>query len=96
MELAAQFARVHFKVHGRVQGVYFRASAVERAQALGLTGWVKNCPDGSVEGLAEGQRGNLEKMIAWCGEGPAGAKVTNVETRWDTARNAFSAFTIER
>jgi len=96
MELAAQLARVHFKVYGRVQGVYFRASAVERAQALGLTGWVRNCPDGSVEGLGEGQRGNLEKLIAWCGEGPAGAKVTNVETRWDTAQNTFSAFTVER
>lgn len=95
MEPAAQLARVYFRVHGRVQGVFFRASAVQRAQELGLTGWVKNRPDGSVEGVAEGPRSELEKLIAWCGQGPSGAKVTNVETRWETAQNAFSTFTIK-
>ncbi|HVR16005.1 MAG TPA: acylphosphatase, partial [Candidatus Limnocylindrales bacterium] len=48
MEPFAEKARAHFKVHGRVQGVYFRASTVQCAQELGLTGWVKNCDDGSV------------------------------------------------
>jgi acylphosphatase len=92
----AHLARVYFNVQGRVQGVYFRASAVQRAQELGLTGWVKNCADGSVEGVAEGPREKLENLVAWCGQGPTGAKVTNLETRWDAAQNAFSAFTIER
>jgi acylphosphatase len=96
MEPPAQLARVHFKVQGRVQGVYFRASAVQRAQELGLTGWVKNCADGSVEGVAEGPRAALEKLISWCGQGPTGARVTTVETRWDDAQNTFSAFTVER
>jgi acylphosphatase len=96
MEPAAQLARMHFKVQGRVQGVYFRASAVQRAQELGLTGWVKNCADGSVEGVAEGPRPALEKLMAWCRQGPSGARVTDVETRWDDAQNTFSAFTVER
>ena len=96
MEPTARLARVHFKVQGRVQGVYFRASAVQRAQELGLTGWVKNCADGSVEGIAEGPRPELEKLVSWCGQGPSGAKVTHVETRWDAPQNSFTAFTIER
>ena len=75
---AAHLARVHFKIRGRVQGVYFRASAVQRAQELGLTGWVKNCADGSVEGVAEGARPELEKLVAWCGQGPSGARVIDV------------------
>jgi acylphosphatase len=96
MEPAAHLARVYFNVQGRVQGVYFRASAVQRAQELGLTGWVKNCVDGSVEGIAEGPRAELEKLLSWCGQGPSGAKVTHVETRWDAPQNSFTAFTIER
>ncbi len=96
MESSELTARIHFKVYGRVQGVFYRASTVERARALGLTGWVKNCPDGSVEGIAEGPRRALEELILWCGRGPPGARVSRVETRWDAARNGFTAFTIER
>jgi len=96
MEPFAEKARAHFKVHGRVQGVYFRASAVQRAQELGLTGWVKNCDDGSVEGVAEGLRHRLEQLISWCRQGPSGAKVANVEVFWASAENAFIGFTIKR
>lgn len=96
MDDSTKAARAHFKVRGRVQGVYFRASTVQRAQDLGLTGWVMNCNDGSVEGVAEGSRDRLEKFISWCREGPAGARVTNVEVQWDVAQNNFHGFLITR
>jgi acylphosphatase len=96
MDNSSEPARVHFKVRGRVQGVYFRASTVQRAQDLGLTGWVMNCDDGSVEGIAEGPRSRLEKLISWCWQGPAGAKVAKVDVQWDIARNTFQGFLIKR
>lgn len=89
-------ARVHIKVTGRVQGVYYRASTVQEAQNLGLTGWVMNCPDGSVEAVAEGAKPNLEALVAWCHQGPQGARVANVHTRWENAANNFLGFTIRR
>ena len=89
-------ARVHLKIAGRVQGVYYRASAVQQAQNLRLTGWVMNCPDGSVEAVAEGAKEKLEKLVAWCRQGPAGAQVTSVDVRWETAQNNFYGFSIRR
>ena len=86
--------RVHVTIHGRVQGVYFRASTVYQAQNLGLTGWVRNCLDGSVEATAEGTREKLDELIAWCKKGPNGARVTNVEVNWAPAENNFQAFTL--
>ena len=56
-------------VQGRVQGVYFRVSTKTVARELGLTGWVQNCPDGSVEVFAEGELGKIEALIAWCHQG---------------------------
>ena len=97
-EMGAQqdHVRVHLIITGRVQGVFFRASTVAQAQRLGLTGWVANSPDGSVEVIAEGTRARTEELIAWCRHGPSGAQVTNVETRWGTSRNEFSSFGIRR
>jgi acylphosphatase len=57
---------------------------------------VKNCDDGSVEGVAEGARHRLEQLISWCWQGPSGAKVTNVEVFWASAERAFIGFTIKR
>jgi acylphosphatase len=88
--------RAHVTIHGRVQGVYFRASTVYEAQNLGLTGWVRNCPDGSVEAVAEGDRKKIEEWIAWCGRGPSGARVDKVEVRWLPSRGEFQAFQIKR
>lgn len=61
---------LHAVVHGRVQGVFFRASTQKKARALGLTGWVRNLPDGTVEVLAVGPRPALEALLAWLHEGP--------------------------
>jgi len=65
-------------VEGRVQGVFYRASAAERAQALGLSGWVRNRADGSVELVAAGEPRAIETLAAWLWEGPPSARVTAV------------------
>ncbi|MBI5638112.1 MAG: acylphosphatase [Nitrospinae bacterium] len=82
----------HIVVTGRVQGVFFRATAEETALGLGLTGWVKNCGDGSVEILAEGDRAALEKLIKWCNEGPPMARVKYVAVDWQPATGRFDTF----
>lgn len=81
---------VHCFVRGRVQGVWYRASAQKEAERLGLTGWVRNCDDGSVEIHAEGDEGTLEQFINWCHQGPALAKVTEVERHWVPSENHTS------
>jgi acylphosphatase len=89
-------ARVHLKIEGRVQGVFFRASTINQAQSLGLKGWVMNCHDGSVEAVAEGSRAKLEQLVSWCHHGPSGAVVRQVRTKWEDARNEFQEFRIKR
>ena len=71
--------RVQVVIRGRVQGVGFRASCARRAVALGVTGWVRNEWDDSVEALFEGDAGAVDQMVAWCWQGPAMAEVTGVE-----------------
>jgi acylphosphatase len=89
-------ARVHLIVKGRVQGVYFRASTVQQARHLGLTGWVMNRRDGSVEVLAEGPSDRLEELVAWCGQGPPGARVEQVELQRQDFRGEFPEFQIRQ
>ncbi|HEX9445657.1 MAG TPA: acylphosphatase, partial [Candidatus Binatia bacterium] len=67
-------ARVRAQIEGRVQGVFFRASAEAEANRLGVKGWVRNRPEGSVELVAEGERENLDDLIAWCRRGPRHAE----------------------
>jgi acylphosphatase len=88
--------RVRLKIEGRVQGVYFRTSTVQEAHRLGVTGWVMNCPDGSVETVAEGTRAKIDQFIAWCRRGPPGAQVHRVESEWAPFRNEFQGFRIKR
>lgn len=96
MDKASETARVHLKIRGRVQGVYYRASALQQAQRLGLSGWVRNCPDGSVEAVAEGPRDKINSLIAWCENGPPGARVTAIDVRWESPEHAFRGFSIVR
>ncbi len=70
---------IHFWVTGRVQGVYFRASTQATARALGLTGWVRNLPDGQVEGVACGSQRQLDHLVRWLHKGPEQAQVTHLE-----------------
>jgi acylphosphatase len=83
---------LHIRLSGRVQGVGFRYACCRQAQALGLTGWTRNCPDGSVEIVAEGTADALAALRAWCGQGPRGALVERMETGERAATGAFSGF----
>jgi acylphosphatase len=74
-------------VKGRVQGVFFRAETARRARSLGLAGWVRNNPDGTVEAVFEGDRERVESMVEWSGRGPALAEVDGVEVEWEQPRN---------
>jgi acylphosphatase len=96
MESLEKTARVHLQIKGRVQGVYFRASTMEQALRLGIVGWVMNCPDGSVEVLAEGEKEELEKLVSWCRKGPPGAKVMEVLTDWEASKQEFQNFFVKR
>jgi acylphosphatase len=71
--------RVHVVISGLVQGVSFRAYCQRQAVALGITGWVRNRWDGSVEALFEGPAAAVDAMVRWCHHGPPAAEVTGVE-----------------
>jgi len=88
--------RVHLRISGRVQGVYYRASMLQEAQQLGLTGWVMNRPDGSVEAVAEGSKAKLDELIAWCHSGPEGARIVGVDAQWQNPDSSFIGFAIRR
>ncbi len=87
--------RAHVFIEGQVQGVFFRANTREEANLLGLTGWVRNCWDGRVEAVFEGEREKVEKVISWCKKGPPGALVENVEINWEQATSEYDTFSIE-
>ncbi len=77
--------RARVRVRGRVQGVFFRVETRDRARSLDLAGWVRNCGDGSVEAVFEGERERVESIVDWCGRGPAGARVDGVDVKWEEA-----------
>jgi acylphosphatase len=72
-------SRVHLRIHGHVQGVFFRQQARQRAQGLGLAGWVRNCSDGTVEAEAQGAEEAVRQFVSWAHRGPPSAQVTRVE-----------------
>ncbi len=74
--------RAHVRVRGRVQGVFFRSEARDRASSLRVGGWVRNLPDGSVEAVFEGEPARVDSLVAWCRRGPAGARVDDVDVEW--------------
>lgn len=78
---SADVSAMRFRVHGRVQGVGFRAATQRKAAGLGLEGWVRNCEDGSVEGLAGGSAESLETFRRWLTQGPPSAQVTSLDWR---------------
>ncbi len=82
------------KIEGRVQGVWFRESTRKKAQTLGVFGWVRNCPDGTVEAVAEGPEEKVKSLVSWCHEGPPSARVTRVIDAWDESRDEFDTFDI--
>ena len=91
----ADLALVQATVYGRVQGVFFRSFVSRQATQLGLTGYVRNLPDGrAVEVHAEGERKQLEELISYLKIGPPGAKVQKVETSWSEYTGSYSRFSI--
>ncbi len=91
---APERARLDAVVSGWVQGVGFRLFASRRAEALGLTGWVRNEADGRVRLVAEGPRAELETLLAALQLGPAGAEVDGVSAAWSSPTGAFARFEI--
>ncbi len=91
---AAGARRVRALVEGRVQGVSFRWSAQEAAGRVGVTGWVRNLPDGRVEALIEGPAEAVERMIEWLRVGPKGARVTAVHLSEEPYRGECTDFTV--
>jgi acylphosphatase len=69
---------LHLIIKGHVQGVFYRASAKDAAEELGVTGWIKNTPDGEVEALASGSQEKIEQFVEWCKKGPRRARVSEV------------------
>jgi acylphosphatase len=86
--------RAHVYVSGSVQGVFFRDSARQQAEQLGLAGWVKNLPDGRVEALLEGPPGNVREMIRWCEAGPPHATVEDVDAEFETPGEDLKGFEV--
>ena len=86
--------RVRVLVFGTVQGVAYRWSTEREARRLGLTGWVRNRPDGSVEAIAEGAETPLVAFVGWCRQGPPGAEVERIEEHWSEPVGEFSRFEI--
>lgn len=82
-------------IKGKVQGVYYRASAKEMAEETGVTGWVRNTEEGDVEALASGTAEQLQKFIDWCRIGPTHARVTNVIVNQEEEQ-VFEKFRITR
>ncbi len=86
--------RAHIIVSGRVQGVYFREQMRKGAKKLNVSGWVKNLEDGRVEAIFEGEKGKVEKIIDWVKQGPAFAKVKDIELEWQEYRGEFKNFKV--
>lgn len=84
---------IHLLIKGKVQGVFYRATAKKEAAALGITGWVKNTDEGDVELVATGDERALKDLISWCRSGPSGAIVTTIE-KADLPEENFAAFEI--
>jgi acylphosphatase len=85
---------VDVTVTGLVQGVFFRAETQQEAHRLGLAGWVRNEPDGSVAAHFEGEPDAVEAMVAWCREGPRRARVDGVDAR-DAERTGATRFEVD-
>lgn len=88
--------RVRLRISGRVQGVFYRANARDRARRLGLDGWVRNCRDGTVEAVAAGPRDAVQRFIDWCHEGSPSARVQGVDVSEEEPDEQLSGFHVRR
>jgi acylphosphatase len=86
--------RVQVIIRGRVTGVFFRAATQREAKRLGISGWVRNRPDGTIELVGEGEEDAIKDMIAWAQHGPSAARVDEVDVRWRSYTGEFADFRI--
>ncbi|MBA3673484.1 MAG: acylphosphatase [Chitinophagaceae bacterium] len=86
---------IHLLIKGKVQGVFYRATAKKIAQKLEVTGWIKNTKDGNVEAAATGNEEHLKEFINWCKQGPDNAKVEEVIVE-QNQKTLFNTFEITR
>jgi acylphosphatase len=87
-------ARAHLLVTGYVQGVFYRHTTAQKARARGLTGWVRNLPDGRVEAVVEGEEKEVLALVDWCRSGPSHATVERVDVEWQRPVSEFSGFQV--
>ncbi len=85
---------VQIMVRGRVTGVFFRAATQREAKRLGVTGWVRNRNDASIEILAEGEEDSIKEIVSWAHHGPTAARVENVDVRYRSYTGEYSDFRI--
>ncbi len=88
--------RVRFRVSGRVQGVAYRASAVDAAVREGVVGWVRNLLSGDVDGLVQGEASAVDAFLAWVAKGPPGARVDRLVTSDEEVADGLVRFEIRR
>jgi acylphosphatase len=86
--------RAHVVISGRVQGVFFRVETQRAAQRLGVTGWVRNRPEGTVEAVFEGSSQAVHQAVDWCWQGSPSAKVNDVKIEWQEFTGEFENFSI--
>ena len=87
-------ARAHIIVTGIVQGVFFRVETKRAAERIGVTGWVRNRPEGTVEAVFEGDREKVEAAVDWCRKGPPSGRVEDVRVTWEPFQGEWSGFDI--
>jgi acylphosphatase len=86
--------RVHVIISGKVQGVFFRAETQRAAEAVGISGWVRNRRDGTVEAVMEGEPDKIRKMLNWCRKGAPLSRVDKVAEDWESYVGEYEGFSI--
>jgi acylphosphatase len=86
--------RAHVFVSGWVQGIFFRQNTQQKAESHGVTGWVRNLPDGRVEAIFEGEEEDVKALVDFCRKGPRGAVITNVDVTFERFTGEFRNFKV--
>ena len=86
--------RAHVIITGRVQGVFFRANTVRAAERCGVSGWVRNRRDGTVEAVFEGEKTPVDEILQWCRQGDPPAAVNEVHVKWEDYSGEYAGFSI--
>lgn len=87
-------ANAHVVVSGTVQGIFYRSAIRSRAALLEITGWIRNLPDGRVEGMFEGERDDVDELIEFCRSGHPRAMVMEIDVDWQKPRGNLTEFEI--